>query len=195
MKFEIVDTTLRDGEQTSGVAFSAPDNLSIARKLLEEVKVDRIEIASARVSQGEFECVKNVCNWAREAGLIDRIEVLGFCDNGASIDWIKKAGGKVINLLTKGSLKHCEGQLKKTPEEHWNNIRENVLMATDSGLSVNIYLEDWSNGMLNSSDYVFAMIEHLRTLPILRTGNSNYSHRFRSEAGLESPEGGAGKTA
>ncbi len=168
MKFEIVDTTLRDGEQTSGVAFSAPEKLSIARKLLEEVKVDRIEIASARVSQGEFECVKNVCDWAREAGLIDRIEVLGFCDNGASIDWIKKAGGKVINLLTKGSLKHCEGQLKKTPEEHWNNIRENVLMATDSGLSVNIYLEDWSNGMLNSSDYVFSMIEHLRSLPILR---------------------------
>ena len=58
MKFEILDTTLRDGEQTSGVAFSAPEKLSIARKLLEEVRVDRIEIASARVSQGEFDCVK-----------------------------------------------------------------------------------------------------------------------------------------
>lgn len=101
MKFEILDTTLRDGEQTSGVAFSAPEKLSIARKLLEEVCVDRLEIASARVSEGEFECVKKVCEWAAEAGFLDRIEVLGFCDNGASIDWISRAGGKVINCCAK----------------------------------------------------------------------------------------------
>ena len=168
MKFEIVDTTLRDGEQTSGVAFSAPEKLSIARKLLEEVRVDRIEIASARVSQGEFECVKGVCDWATHAGVIDRVEVLGFCDNGASIDWISRAGGKVINLLTKGSLKHCEGQLKKTPQEHWDNIRDNVALAKAAGLTVNVYLEDWSNGMLHSPDYVFAMVDQLRTLSIRR---------------------------
>ena len=91
MRIEILDTTLRDGEQTSGVAFSAPEKLSIARKLIEEVGVDRLEIASARVSEGEFECVKNVCSWARETGHLSQIEVLGFCDNGASIDWIQRA--------------------------------------------------------------------------------------------------------
>ena len=58
---EILDTTLRDGEQTSGVAFSASEKLAIARKLIEEVLVDRIEIASARVSEGEFKCVQQVC--------------------------------------------------------------------------------------------------------------------------------------
>ena len=168
MKLEILDTTLRDGEQTSGVAFSAPEKLSIARKLLEEVKVDRLEVASARVSDGEFACVQKVCEWASEAGCLDRIEVLGFCDNGASIDWIERAGARVINLLCKGSEKHCVGQLKKTPEEHWANIRENILLAQKAGLKVNIYLEDWSNGMLNSPDYVMQMVETLHDLPIER---------------------------
>ena len=168
MRIEILDTTLRDGEQTSGVAFSAPEKLAIAQKLLEEVHVDRLEIASARVSDGEFECVRRVCAWAQEAGHLDCIEVLGFCDDGASIDWIRQAGGKCINLLCKGSEKHCVGQLKKTPAEHWENVRHNVLMAQEAGLSVNVYLEDWSNGIQQSPDYVMQMIETLRDLPIKR---------------------------
>ena len=45
-QIEILDTTLRDGEQTSGVSFAAQEKLSIARLLLEELRVDRIEIAS-----------------------------------------------------------------------------------------------------------------------------------------------------
>ena len=49
-----MDTTLRDGEQTSGVSFSAAEKLTIAQLLLEELNIDRIEIASARVSEGEF---------------------------------------------------------------------------------------------------------------------------------------------
>lgn len=164
MRFEILDTTLRDGEQTSGVAFSAPEKLSIARKLLEEVRVDRIEIASARVSSGEFDCVKKVCEWATSAGYIEQVEVLGFVDNGASIKWISDAGCKVMNLLSKGSKRHCENQLKKTPKEHWADIRNNVLAAKEAGLSVNLYLEDWSNGMIQSSEYVFGMVDSLQDL-------------------------------
>ena len=82
---EILDTTLRDGEQTSGVSFSASEKLSIARILLEELKVERIEVASARVSSGEYGAVEKICRWANKVGKIDRIEVLGFVDNGISI--------------------------------------------------------------------------------------------------------------
>lgn len=160
----IMDTTLRDGEQTSGVAFSASEKLSIARKLIEEVLVDRLEIASARVSKGEFDCVKSVCEWAKSAGKLDKIEVLGFCDGGSSIEWIRDAGGKVINLLTKGSEKHCRGQLGKTPEEHWADVKQNVLMAKEAGLMVNIYLEDWSNGMKDNADYVLSMLDALQEI-------------------------------
>src|SRR3954464_14058163 len=81
---EIMDTTLRDGEQTSGVSFSASEKLTIAQILLTEVKVDRIEVASARVSDGEFRAVKNITEWAGQNGFLDRVEVLTFVDGHTS---------------------------------------------------------------------------------------------------------------
>ena len=168
MRIEILDTTLRDGEQMSGVAFSPDEKLSLAKLLLEDLKVDRLEVASARVSEGEFEAVRKVCDWARQRGFIDRIEVLGFVDGATSIDWIQKAGCKVINLLAKGSLKHCEGQLRKTPEQHLDDVRRSIELAHERGLGVNIYLEDWSGGMRTSPDYVFAMVDALKDNGIQR---------------------------
>jgi len=94
-RIEIMDTTLRDGEQTSGVSFSASEKLTIAKLLIEELKIDRIEIASARVSEGEFQAVKSVTNWAIENKYIDKVEVLMFVDNGVLIGWMKKSGAKV----------------------------------------------------------------------------------------------------
>ena len=116
---EIMDTTLRDGEQTSGVSFSASEKLTIAQLLLTELKVDRIEIASARVSEGEFQAVKKITSWADANGYLDKVEVLTFVDGGTSVQWMLDAGAKVMNLLTKGSLNHLQHQLKKTPEQHF----------------------------------------------------------------------------
>ncbi len=163
-----MDTTLRDGEQTSGVSFSAHEKLSVARLLLEELCVDRLEIASARVSEGEFNSVKRVSQWAKAHGHIDKIEVLGFVDGMLSLEWIKNAGCNVINLLCKGSLKHCTHQLKKTPEEHVADIKQSVKNASEMGISVNVYLEDWSNGMRESEDYVYFMVDSLKNEPIKR---------------------------
>lgn len=168
MKVEILDTTLRDGEQTSGVSFSTSEKLSIAKLLLEELHIPRIEIASARVSDGEFETVRRVCRWAERMGHIDKIEVLGFLDNGLSIDWVKRVGARVINLLAKGSEKHCVYQLRQSPEQHIALVRKSVLDARAAGLKVNLYLEDWSNGMNHSYTYVYKLMEGLRDLPIER---------------------------
>jgi len=112
-KIEIMDTTLRDGEQTSGVSFSVSEKLTIAKLLLEELKVDRIEIASARVSDGEMRAVQKITEWASQNNFLDKIEVLTFVDEGKSIDWMLSTGAKVQNLLTKGSLNHLIHQLKK----------------------------------------------------------------------------------
>ena len=165
---EIMDTTLRDGEQTSGVSFSASEKLTIAQLLLTEIKVDRIEIASARVSEGEFEAVKKITRWAKAKGLLNRVEVLTFVDGTISIDWMSKAGAKVMNLLTKGSLNHLTHQLKKTPQQHFKEIAQVFALAKKKGIECNVYLEDWSNGMRNSPDYVFQYLDFLATQPVKR---------------------------
>lgn len=165
---EIMDTTLRDGEQTSGVSFSAMEKLTIAKLLLTELKVDRIEIASARVSEGEFDAVKKITKWAKANGLLDRVEVLTFVDGTVSVDWMIKAGAKVMNLLTKGSLNHLTHQLKKKPEQHFAEIAEVIKLARKKGIDCNIYLEDWSNGMRNSKDYVLQYLDFLSTQPVKR---------------------------
>ena len=120
---EILDTTLRDGEQTSGVAFNPEEKLSLARLLLEALGVNRIEVASARVSDGELSAFRKICSWAAESSHLHQVEALGFVDGGKSVDWIASAGGKVMNLLAKGSLRHVTTQLSKSPEEHFSDIR------------------------------------------------------------------------
>lgn len=163
-----MDTTLRDGEQTSGVSFSSSEKLTLAKLLLEELKVDRIEVASARVSDGEFAAVKSITDWAETEGYNSRVEVLTFVDNGVSLEWMQQTGAKVQNLLTKGSLNHLTHQLKKTPQQHFNDIKKVIAKAGELGIETNVYLEDWSNGMRNSPDYVFQYLDFLTVQPIKR---------------------------
>ena len=156
-----MDSTLRDGEQTSGVSFLPHEKLMMARMLLGDVNVDRIEVASARVSEGEKDAVRMVCRYAASVGKLNRVEVLGFVDGHKSIDWIDECGCRVMNLLAKGSLKHCTQQLKKTPEEHIEDIYRSLAYAAQKNIVVNLYLEDWSSGMKDSPNYVFQMMDAL----------------------------------
>ena len=168
MRIEILDTTLRDGEQTNGVSFVPHEKMLIVRSLLQTLKVDRVEVASARVSAGEKSSVSDICGWAARNGCLERVEVLGFVDGNVSADWIAECGGKVMNLLCKGSLKHCTLQLGRSPEQHISEIRETIAYARSKGLEVNVYLEDWSNGMKDSPEYVMGLVSALQDCGILR---------------------------
>lgn len=165
---EIMDCTLRDGEQTSGVSFLPHEKLMMARMLLKDINVDRIEVASARVSEGEKDAVKMICRYADQIDMLNKVEVLGFVDGNLSIDWICDCGCKVINLLAKGSLKHCTHQLHKTPQEHIDDIKRSLKYAVGKGIDVNLYLEDWSNGMKNSPEYVYQIMDALKDTNIKR---------------------------
>ncbi|TGL58206.1 2-isopropylmalate synthase [Leptospira ognonensis] len=167
-KIQILDVTLRDGEQTNGVSFSWEQKLNITKFLLCDLRVDRVEIASARVSPGEFAAVKKIIEWSKAEGLQDKIEILGFVDIDKTVNWMKDTEVKVLNLLTKGSLNHLTNQLRKTPEEHFEDIRKTVENANAVGITVNVYLEDWSNGYLFSRDYVIQYLSTVSKFPIKR---------------------------
>jgi (R)-citramalate synthase len=158
---QLMDTTLRDGEQTQGVSFTPAEKVNIAKALLQSLRVDRIEVASARVSDGEKQAVANINTWAKQEGFDGRVEVLGFVDHTRSVDWIKDTGGKVINLLTKGSEKHCREQLGKTLDQHTQDILQTISYAKAQGLNVNVYLEDWSNGYHDNPAYVYQLVDNL----------------------------------
>ncbi|MDR2121156.1 MAG: 2-isopropylmalate synthase [Tannerella sp.] len=165
---ELLDTTLRDGEQTNRVSFSRHEKKEIARLLLNDLNVDRIEIGSARVSKGEFDAVRKIVQWASQAGCLSRVEVLGFIDGGESLQWIKSAGCRVVNLLCKGSERHLTEQLRKTPEQHIDGIVREIKAAEQMGIAVNIYLEDWSNGIRQSPEYVYRLTDVLAGFPLKR---------------------------
>jgi D-citramalate synthase len=156
-----MDVTLRDGEQTPDVAYTAAEKVQLAHLLLEEVGVDRIEIGQTRISEGEREAVSAITDWGRKERLIERLEILGYSDGRTSVDWILDTGGKVLNLLVKGSERHCREQLGATPERHRTRVSETVSYALQRRLLVNAYLEDWSQGVRDSFDYVFAMVQNL----------------------------------
>ncbi len=157
---EIMDATLRDGEQAPNIAYTPSEKLQIAQLLISKVNVDRIEVASAGVSEGEKEGARNIIKWAKENGRHESVEILGFA-NKKSVDWINEIDGKVINLLTKGSERHCRGQLRKTPEEHYAQVADLIDYTHSLGMTVNVYLEDWSGGMKENKKYVFDFIDKL----------------------------------
>ncbi len=163
-----MDTTLRDGEQTANVSYTPTEKLQLARMLLSDLEVDRVEVASTRVSVGEMESARAITKWAKSARLIQRVEMLGYSDGKKSVDWICEAGGKVINLLTKGSERHCLQQLGLQPAEHRARVADTIRYARRKRLTVNVYLEDWSHGVRDSFDYVFAMVQQLRELRVAR---------------------------
>ena len=167
-RIQVMDTTLRDGEQTPEVSYAPEEKLQIAKALLFDVGVDRIEVAGTRVSEGEREAARRICAWAKRARALERIEMLGYCDGDLSPAWVAETGGRALNLLVKGSERHCRTQLRMTPEQHRRRVAQTAQAAKKRRLLVNAYLEDWSQGVRESPEYVFAMARHLLELGVKR---------------------------
>ena len=101
---------------------------------------------------------------------VDETEILRRMDEGIydpeeyqrARQWVRE------NLQKNQGADVYNGKQGKTPEEHIADIRSVVEMAAGMGIAVNVYLEDWSNGMKDSPDYVFRLMDGIAGIGIRR---------------------------
>ncbi len=136
MKVRIFDTTLRDGEQTPGVALSPEQKLNIAKKL-DELGVDAIEAGFPVVSEGERKGIKLIT----EANL--KSEICGLArTNKKDIDAAVDSGLKYIHTFIATSDIHLEYKLKLTRDQALESAIEAVEYGKSRGLQVEFSAED-----------------------------------------------------
>ncbi|MEM4295403.1 MAG: hypothetical protein QXS91_01190 [Candidatus Anstonellales archaeon] len=163
MFLELVDTTLRDGEQVYGLSYKAEEKFIIGRFILEKLRIDRLECASA-LTESDKKAVSMLSTFAND--YLKKpfcVEVLAFL-NKESIDWAYDAGCRTVNILAKGSKQHLTKQLKLDEKGHKELIEYVFNYAKDREMRVNIYLEDVSYGIQENKDYVYGLLEFLEGL-------------------------------
>jgi homocitrate synthase NifV len=150
-KISVVDTTLRDGEQTAGVVFSNQEKIRIA-KYLDEIGVDQIEAGVPVMGGDEKNSIREICNLGLKASVMawNRAVV---ADIKESIDC--NADAVAISIST--SDIHIEHKLQTTREDVLNRMSDAVKFAKDRGLYVSVNAEDASR---SNMDYLveFALI-------------------------------------
>ncbi len=136
----IFDTTLRDGEQTPGVAFHLNEKLEIAQGL-DEMGVDIIEAGFAASSKGDFRAISRIGEVVRNATVCS----LARCTEGdilAAAEALKAAARKRIHVFIATSPIHMSAKLRMTPEEVLEASIRSVKLARSLCDDVEFSLED-----------------------------------------------------
>ena len=123
---EILDTTLRDGEQTPGVRFSLSHKIEIAKQL-DRMGVDCIEAGFPASSKGDFDAVAAI---SREVSCsVQALARATKNDIDCAAEALKEAKSPIIHVFLATSDLHLEYKLKMTREEALSHIKEAVSYA------------------------------------------------------------------
>ena len=133
---EILDSTLREGEQTPHVNFTVDEKVEIA-KMLDRVGVDMIEAGDPSVSSNVARAIERI------ASLGLRAEVVAHSIASRSgIDRVRACGADRVGIFYATSRIHLDSKLHKTPAQALEIIREHVCYAKGLGLKVRYTPED-----------------------------------------------------
>jgi (R)-citramalate synthase len=134
----ILDTTLRDGEQTPGVSLTTDDKLKIA-KALDNLGVDIIEAGSACTSEGERQSIKTIAKEGLKAEVASFARILR-----QDIDLALACDVDTIFLVAPTSDLHIEWKLKSTREAVLKQVTEMTEYCKSHGVKVDLCCEDGS---------------------------------------------------
>ena len=154
-RVKILDTTLRDGEQTPNVALSSEDKLKIAQAL-DELGVDIIEAGFPINSEGEADAVSRIAG----AGL--KAEICALCRaSPGDIDAALACDVDSVHIFLATSKTHLEKKLKITQEEARDKAVASVQYAKDHGLIAEFSCEDGTRTELGFLDVVHKAIQEV----------------------------------
>ncbi len=134
----VLDTTLRDGEQTPGVSLTPPEKLEIA-KALDDLGVDIIEAGSAITSEGEREGIKCIASEGLRAEIASYSRIIQ-----GDINLAMKCDVDSIFLVSPTSDLHIRYKLGMERDELLEKTLESIQYCKDHGLVVDLCCEDGS---------------------------------------------------
>jgi 2-isopropylmalate synthase len=161
--FHVFDTTLRDGAQREGIAYSVADKLAVAR-LLDQFGVDFIEGGWPGAMPKDTEFFRRVI----EENVLEHAQLVAFgatrrpggsADNDPQVLALLESKAPVVCLVAKSDIRHVTEALKTTHDENLAMVHDTVGLLVREGRRVFVDCEHFFDGYTHDRDYGVTLLQ------------------------------------